>query len=219
MDRCPHCGRKVIKASRKFYCFNIFTLYNFLHPFAIRFMGGRCPECNKHFIPKLPLLYTFFAGIVLMFLQIVFAAYLLNIGLIPLFLLFCILIPFLPWTIIGLVGLFFPNVKYSFHQRKQIKPFSNGIVELKSNIKIKKSHIYGFKIYDEQQTELSKKFFDDNVIPVRFIRTHTFKNRWFVEIFNKDYIPESLMKDKTDFVLLKSERKVGNVTYRRVDSY
>lgn len=80
-------------------------------------------------------------------------------------------------------------------------------------------HIYGFRIYDEQQTESSKKIFDDNVIPVRFIRRHVFENRWFVEVFNKEYVPEALAKDKTDFILLEKGKKVGDVTYRRIDSY
>lgn len=219
MDRCPHCGRKTISASSKILCYNIFTLYNFTHILAIRFMGGKCPECNKRFMPSLPLFPMFIAGIVLGILQIIVAAVFMEKGLIPLFLLLLFTIGFLPWLLLGIIGLFFPCIKYSQEERKHIKPYSNGIVELKSNIKIKRMHIYGFRIYDEQQNDSSKKVFDDNVIPVRFIRKHGFESRWFVEIFNKDYIPEALSKDKTDFVLLKNDKKIGNVTYRRVDSY
>ncbi len=219
MERCPHCGRKTISASNKILCYNILTLYNFTHWLALRFMGMKCPECNKRYMPSLPLFPMFIAGIVLTVLQMFLMVLCGNKFLILLVLLLLFTCGILPWVLLGIVGLFFPCIKYSQEERKLIKPYSNGIIELKSNIKIKKMHIYGLRIYDEQQDNSSKKIFDDNVIPVRFIRKHGFESRWFVEIFNKDYIPKELAKDKTDFILLKNEKKVGNVTYRRVDSY
>ncbi len=218
MDRCPHCGRKTISASRKLLCYNIFNIYRLLDTILIRFSGGRCPECNKKFIPSLPMLPMFIAGLILVILQCVLASAVFNY-IIPIYLLLIFTAPFLPWLLLGVVGLFFPCVKYEKLQRKIVKPQTNGIVELKSKVKIQKLKIYGFRIYDEQHTDSSKKVFDDDVIPVRFIRRHVFENRWFVEIFNKDFVPEELLKDKTDFVFLENDKKVGNATYRRVDSY
>ncbi len=219
MERCPHCGRKTISTSSKLLCYNMFTLYNFTHWLAIRFMGMKCPECNKRYMPNLPLLPMFCAGIVLIFLQSLLADLCIKLELYPLYYVFLFSIFILPWFVLGIVGLFFPCVKYSQEERKLIKPYPNGILELKSKINIKKMKIYGLRIYDEQHNDSSKKVFDDNVIPVRFIRTHVFKNRWFVEVFNNDYIPKELSKDKTDFILLENNKKVGNVTFRRVDSY
>ena len=161
----------------------------------------------------------FIAGCILIILHVILATVFLNAYIITIYLLLIFTAPFLPCLLLGVVGLFFPCVKYNKEARKLVKPQTNGIVELKSKVKIQKLKIYGFRIYDEQHTDSSKKIFDDNVIPVRFIRRHVFENRWFVEIFNKDYVPEELLKDKTDFVLLENDKKVGNATYRRVDSY
>jgi len=215
MERCPHCGKETIKLRNKFFCYGIkkrgLVGQDAATNGGFRFYGGKCPECNKDYIPS-PSIRLMELILILIYIIKLTASVLLLVKaytLISVLMLSSLIFDI--FATLGIIGLFFPCVKYNYYGGEQIKPISNGSVTVKSVSDIKRMKIYGIRINEAMQTNESKAVFEDNIIPIRFVQKRHSGDKWYVEIFSRESIPPKMLREDAEYILIDKGKNIGLV--------
>jgi len=210
MERCPHCGKTAITANEKFLSLYVSK--------KDKFRGGKCSHCQKEFISPIPV--KLLKGILIAFWAVKIIVALLLFILLRVYIasaLIAVSIFFDAFVVLGIIALFLPCVKYDKENELQTMPYANGIVTLAGEAPIKKMKIYGFRINEDVLTDEVKALFDDGIIPVRFVKKRGSRSeiKWYVDIFNKDEISKTVLKDGAGFILVDdNNNEIGTVTYK-----